>query len=593
MAQTTWVVSFIDRTVKLPGINDVIAAHIDIPRYLPPAHYYMLKIPRPLNVNGFNWVWSYLNGTIDNSIPLSPEDGLEALLYLEFFRIGEASWHQSAAVKIPSPYPALKLVSSVLSRNHPHQEGQVIAPEYISKYVKLFTKAGYLWQLLETKDSITESVFPLPEKLSNYLRMFNPADIDEYQPMPSYKIIHRGNFREPITLMIPILGNIYILSTMFGIINQTIQPVNGVPIPEEALRYITNGIFVRRSITIIAPTRKAPIIQIQIFIAENGKMWIAQKGIAPIVIPWHLYIVRDKSRDPPPLRNVLSPITAFPPFSSTGEKEFLLGSVRVSGYPTVFKERSAYMRAMPDEKDVVVIKEDPSPPLLYAWNYINGLDNRLDLNMTLSEAVRIFHYLNYFDVDLQSDLYDGFLHSLCGKMIMEGGILSPPERKSILSEFIGNIRMIKDRKALLVFHASGNRSCPVDQAVAALLERRVSPPFGHIEGSEIFTLGPFEGMVRSNPDVGKKGGNPLVAIYDILAPNGARIDLPYPVFGNRRPLTGDYVDILSIVDISNSLMTAATIIVSFEGGRWAAAVSTGYGSVMCYDMVVAEIVPKG
>ena len=58
---STWVITFEDKVVKAIGDNEVIAAHINIPRYLPPARYYSLAIDVSYN-RAFVWMWSYITG---------------------------------------------------------------------------------------------------------------------------------------------------------------------------------------------------------------------------------------------------------------------------------------------------------------------------------------------------------------------------------------------------------------------------------------------------------------------------------------------------------------------------------------------------
>ena len=590
----TWVISFADRTVRLVGVNDVIAAHVNIPRALPRTHYYSLKFARSLNVNAFNWIWSYLNGMVNEANPLSPVDALDAVLYLEDLKIGGLS------------YLALKVINSVLSRAHgPSYNSN--ATELINDYIKLFFNAGYQRQILKT-GSGTSSNYPLPVEISNYFTIMDLVyilkDLKEVPLLPSYEIIpldeqwENARVGAMVTMIFPLMGNTYMPELTFNRIFAERHYTGQIPIPAEILEWIGEERPIMYAHADLAPSYtgdilyRGPMIPVEIFIVDNRDMLIVREGVPLTNIPWFLRVIRQKI--PTLINKIMTPFTTFSPSIPSGERNFLLGSVRVPGYPTVFRERSMYMRAMPDERDVLVIKEEPTPPLLYAWYYVNGIDNCLNLAMSLGEAVRIFHYLNYFNVDLTSDLYNGFLSSLSTKIINEGESLSPQEKKLVLSEFIGNIRNIRNRKALLVFHGVGQGSCLVDQAVAVLLDKRLSPPFGYIEEVEIFTL-KFAGVARPSPDVGKAGrGGRLGAIYGGYTPNGAKVDLPYPLFVTYTEVVRGETQSMSVtLDYGDQLPKAVMFSIGYREGQWEALVKLKYEKMLIItDMIVAEVVVR-
>ena len=202
-------------------------------------------------------------------------------------------------------------------------------------------------------------------------------------------------------------------------------------------------------------------------------------------------------------------------------EHFIVGGRRVIGYRNVFTNRSVVMRddsfftmgntLFPDEKW--------NPPIEYAWNYINGIDNLLSLGtMGIVESLRVIHYLNYFIVSLTSDLFDAYLVDLCNK-ILETAILHEKEVLDLFNISISKIDQ-KSRELLTIFHSTKYITGGLADRVVAKLATSTD------DIKHLFTL-PYNSLAGTTA-IGYFGH--VYAIYSMEDKYGNKPDLLLPIF---------------------------------------------------------------
>ena len=532
---STWVLTFSDRTVKAIGHNAVIAAHINIPRYLPPAAYYGLDLSNLPFKRGFLWVWAYLNGTEYYDATLADLSYIKDVLE----RLTMSNIHdvlRSSEIGIVE-YPYMKLVKQLLSSPRPGERRILLVRDIWEK--------GYLGYLFPytVKKPYYETTENTLQELSrmdvNYLSLF-PVERRGLTLPPSllgkYEIETREDVEDGADDMstgVPVGDKIYhILSKIrrFASGYPDLTRAFIVQVPESARtpEFIE---FLRPLVKFIVVT-SPPLdshkqTQMRVYSDDvSGRTFVYDSSDnKTFEVPWIAFYKKIFSMNRGKKLSPYPPLSAFTPSSPPN---FLVAGKPVHGCKSVYMVRSKFMLARGEEEEGErsLLEDDKwNPALEYAWSYINGIDNQLSLaDKSIGDSIRIMHYLNYFDVPLMTDLFDSYLKELCEKILREKG---PPEALPYFTHYISQIDSIS-RQSLGVFFSEKDLTGGLADQVVASFKPLVS------RISRIFTF-PYNSytMVRISGFEDPSPGDTL-AIYSLQDWFDNKPSLELPIFAPVR-----------------------------------------------------------
>lgn len=465
---SVWVVTFSHPehepiTIKVTGYNDVIAAHIPLP-ILPQAAYYGITLHTKFDTNAFRWVWSYVSGLPIEGIPIATVETFRNASRCLFELCGTThdDWLLTTTIT-PVDYPLMMLVKQFLSSLVVTDDIKA-SPEidvhnyvYVRDIVDIMHKKGYLSSILPLGTSRHDKILSQIDKafLSLYMTPVVPISLMKHH----YGVFHRvavlGGDGRGYSCITPIRGNIHYIETISTnqvtvnnanrILEVIALVVSGV-VDERLIRFIMSGqaMYITnedRTVIIVTTvqTRAPGETYVIDNITDNARTGVVHR------VPWVYFlgpgggVYGERTITPiPPI-----PLSIIP---SMGIPIATVGGRKCPLYPLICISRSGYMKgffSLADPRELVLFPDDPwNPAMEYAWNYINGLDNRVIVSDNGS-ILRIFHYLNYFNVSLTTALFDNYLIDLCSKVTELNRDVFPKYIRQIGKE---------ERKSLSIFY---------------------------------------------------------------------------------------------------------------------------------------------
>ena len=563
--ESWWIVRFANMSFKVEGIFDVVRSHVMIPDVDRKSPYYEIGIPHEFDPQAWEWLWSYLNGRdIRNKKTLTDASYLPLFNYLFFMKFKETS------------YPVFTLLKTLMSSNHGPQSP--FLDKILSRCIDAYFKEGKMRLL---SDMVGEGNYPLMEADANYFSILvkkkdvlPPSLRRRYSPS-TFRWKKEAGFggKTGFNAIVPIEEKVYLIIGEFqwstsdypAPLVRSLQ-VDGLEISPEMEAYRSKGGVYWSRVTVDRrhEARGGGGIKISykvlyLFspINDPTKTFILDKEKGLRRLPWITFLSATIDHSSWVTRPITAGDVKIPPTPLLNSPNFILTGRKVVGYPDVMRERSLYVSAIPDEPWISLFPERGTidPGLIYAWNYINGLDNLLEIK-DVETGLRIGEYLNYFDVSLTSDWYNLYLIQLSEIIIGMRDVSFPSVVKDnsyTLSSFLGIVKKInkEQRRLLSVFDSYGGRGSLIDQAVAALVTRKLDPPpLGDVpEITEIFSNQYSDLKLSRAPYSYEENRKEMMAVYSIQGADGKELPLVYPFFlrislmpRNKKQFTTSFID---------------------------------------------------